>query len=355
MLLIADDLTGAADSAVAFACHGHAARILLGAKEVPASSEGLTAINLESRDMPEEQLAGSNAILRSALDSAELCYRKIDSMFRGNTFTEIALIARMQLGIPMVLAPAHPTLGRRVLQGDLHWRDSVQEGIVAIETSLHQRGIHTTLIEQSKLSCLSQELARDHAENTPVFLCDAGTQADLEQIVDVVLSTQRKVLWCGSGGLALALAKQVSSFATPQTDRHPHGNHVLFFIGSDHPVTLRQSEALRQMLPENATIFQVLRARTSETEIQTWLGNIDRNNIGCVFMTGGDTAMQVCRAMGVQELQVLSEFEPGVPLTRIRGGILDGVDALLKSGGFGQPDLLCRIAKEYGSIKENLQ
>jgi uncharacterized protein YgbK (DUF1537 family) len=63
-------------------------------------------------------------------------------------------------------------------------------------------------------------------------------------------------------------------------------------------------------------------------------------------MTGGDTAHFVCRALDIQALHLEREFAPGIPLATAEGGPFDGVSVVLKSGGFGEPDLLCRLLEK---------
>ena len=66
-------------------------------------------------------------------------------------------------------------------------------------------------------------------------------------------------------------------------------------------------------------------------------------------MTGGDTAHFVCRTLGIHALLLQREFAPGVPLAIAEGGPFDGVSVVLKSGGFGEPDLLCRLLRDMPS------
>ena len=65
------------------------------------------------------------------------------------------------------------------------------------------------------------------------------------------------------------------------------------------------------------------------------------------MVTGGDTAMHLCRALEVGAIELQREFARGVPAGILRGGAMDGVTVLTKSGGFGDRDLLSRVAAEY--------
>ena len=94
-------------------------------------------------------------------------------------------------------------------------------------------------------------------------------------------------------------------------------------------------------------LVPVKRGITTELDISSALKWIRPNNISCLFMTGGDTAILVCRALGIQGLQLQDEFAPGLPRGLALGGTLAGSPVILKSGGFGETDVLCRIVEAY--------
>ncbi len=89
--------------------------------------------------------------------------------------------------------------------------------------------------------------------------------------------------------------------------------------------------------------MHVMFDQTSAEEIRAAISAHDPSRIGCLFMTGGDTAHFICRALGIHALRLQREFAPGVPLAIAEGGPFNGVSVVLKSGGFGDPDLLCRL------------
>lgn len=64
---------------------------------------------------------------------------------------------------------------------------------------------------------------------------------------------------------------------------------------------------------------------------------------GGLIVVGGDTLSTVLEATVTDQLDVLGEVRPGLPLVRVRGGALDGASMVTKSGGFGSPDLLASL------------
>ncbi|HEX2514074.1 MAG TPA: nucleotide-binding domain containing protein, partial [Chloroflexota bacterium] len=63
-----------------------------------------------------------------------------------------------------------------------------------------------------------------------------------------------------------------------------------------------------------------------------------------LILTGGETALAVCQAMGGTSIEVLGEALPGAPLGVLRGPGWE-VPLATKSGGFGAPDALLRTAE----------
>ena len=69
------------------------------------------------------------------------------------------------------------------------------------------------------------------------------------------------------------------------------------------------------------------------------IGKIVRGLMDCqpagLFLTGGDTAVAVCRELGVHAIEVLSEVSMGIPLGKLVGGIRPGLRVVTKAGAFG--------------------
>jgi len=59
-----------------------------------------------------------------------------------------------------------------------------------------------------------------------------------------------------------------------------------------------------------------------------------------LVMSGGDTAADICLAIGAERLHLRGEVANGIPWGVLRGGLADGLPLVLKSGGFGAPDAL---------------
>ena len=64
-----------------------------------------------------------------------------------------------------------------------------------------------------------------------------------------------------------------------------------------------------------------------------------------IFLTGGDTAVSVCRAQGVGSIDILAEVLPGIPLGQLVGGCCPGLRVVTKAGAFGGDNAIVESVK----------
>lgn len=366
-LIVADDLTGACDSAVAFAGRGLEVEVPLWSSDDPSSAD-VCAVSTESRDIPEGiAVERVRAALSQTPATAEV-FKKIDSVFRGNTFAEIRAAVEVFPSALVVMSPAYPALGRTVKDGVLHIEDGTQKRAIDLWEGLHRSGIGDPVLSpaaasQEKLAAAMRKATRTASR---LVLCDAEREQDLQAVVQAVRSLDRRVLWVGSGGLAQALAYDLPQSAERRIDEERDGP-VLLFVGSDHAVTTKQVAALKQAaevgefaleactgqtIQEHVLVLKVSRGITTEQQIRQALSSTGDKGLRCCLLTGGDTAAFVLRASGVRSLRLTGEFAPGLPQGVAQGGVLDGVPVILKSGGFGREDVLCQIADRFTGRRE---
>ena len=349
LTILADDLTGACDAAVAFVAMCDPVRVQINSElsNRELSNGGrIQAITTDSRDLPVSE---ANVLIESVvarLPSSTELFKKIDSVFRGNTVAEIAATLQHAVFDLAIIAPAYPALGRTVLKGVLHISGDASAGRtlpltdLLADTGCSRASLPIGLSAHESAAALRSCLSKPK----PAILCDASSQEDLALVVGAARSLGNHILWIGSGGLAHALAADLPLLKSKPAI-HPRTGCAIFFIGSPHPVTRAQVDHLRSYTNHSSamTLVPVVLAETSVDDIRRAAATHDAAQIGCLFMTGGDTAHFVCRALGIRALRLEREFAPGVPLAIAEGGLFDGVPVVLKSGGFGEPDLLYRL------------
>jgi len=360
-LLIADDLTGACDAAAPFAARGHAtaARLVAGGD---AAGLDVLAVTTESRALPAAALRGVFERTALALAGVEsrMIFKKIDSTLRGNVGMEVALAAEVFACDAAIVTPAFPAMNRIVEAGWLRVAGASFEP-VGMAAFWSAQGFACAHVSPEGLDAAL-------ASGMRFVSVDAGSDADLDAIVRCGLGSPRRILWAGSAGLASALARvgQASWPASGKAGQEacPTGAMpVLFCLGSDHPVTLEQERnliAARGALALDAltaapeciaatlaggrhVALRIPYGRVSVERARRLLGGLR----GALMLTGGDTASLACRALSAAGIRLHHEVAPGIPRGALMGGPFHGAPVVTKSGGFGAPDALIRIADYF--------
>lgn len=346
--LVADDLTGALDSAAELTglCGPVPLRWVAGGEVA-----GSLALDTGTREASRERAIAKVRAVAPALGGADIAFKKIDSLLRGHVAAELATCLEMGGWRHVVLAPAFPAQGRITRGGHVLVRQA--DGALApIAPDL-----------AALLAAEGLQLQRgDPAAALPPGLCvfDAEEDADLARIVALGRTASGPVLWCGSGGLARALAGEAAAEATTVL-RGP----VLGLFGSDQPITARQlaacgDHALAITTGDDAAAAQVARrmevAGVAMVSVALPAG-LDRAEAaqgiaaalagltqrlpppGTLIVAGGETLRAICAARGARGLEAVGIVQPGVPRSVLCGGAWDGVAVVSKSGAFGGPTL----------------
>lgn len=80
--------------------------------------------------------------------------------------------------------------------------------------------------------------------------------------------------------------------------------------------------------------------------------SIEVNSLSGMILTGGDMAVHICRAIGVNSIKIISEIDSGVPLGYIESDNLEKLFIVTKAGAFGKSDVFIksiRAIKEFGA------
>jgi uncharacterized protein YgbK (DUF1537 family) len=67
-----------------------------------------------------------------------------------------------------------------------------------------------------------------------------------------------------------------------------------------------------------------------------------------LVVSGGETLRQVCEAVEADHLEIVGQFEPGIPQSLLRGGVWSGSMVVSKSGAFGDREFLRRLLAQVG-------
>ncbi|MFE1975566.1 four-carbon acid sugar kinase family protein [Streptomyces hygroscopicus] len=222
---------GEGDSGAPTAAHPpHRHNDALAASRPPHPGEA-TVLDLDSRYRPAAEAAEAvrDALRLSSPDGDTLVLKKIDSLLRGNLAAEIGALAEDGAGV--VLAPALPVGGRVVRSGVVYvngvalhesdaWRLEATPAPRSIAEALD--GLPTTPIPLSTVRAPGHWLLsalRTATDDGRVAVCDAETDADLDTIVEASLAAGPRLRLVGSGGLALALGRLLAATPSPTVTR----------------------------------------------------------------------------------------------------------------------------------------
>lgn len=123
ILIIADDLTGAADCAVACGISKRKVIVAFGKTGGGIDAEVLS-LDAGTRELDAQSAATEveKIMRRHAQDAGQVVFKKLDSTLRGNVASELKAVLKVQRELRgksavIVLAPAFPVNGRTTVQG----------------------------------------------------------------------------------------------------------------------------------------------------------------------------------------------------------------------------------------------
>lgn len=404
--VVADDVTGATDVAVAFRRNGLRSAIYFGTPEVALIDADFDAavIALKTRTIPAPRAVALSIQAARALEAvgAGQLYFKYCSTFdstpSGNIGPVLDALMKLVATDLVVGTPSSPEHGRTTYRGHLFVNDQLL-------SESHMRSHPLTPMVDSSLTRLMGAQARGRAELLSLESVREGPPAIRESIRaargrarylfpdaitdDDLLLVARELLdeplIAGAAGLAGALARAVVERRGARQSAVEWGTpegRAAVLVGSCSRRTLEQIEhmrragrdsfhldALRHPSPDKLS-RQALRWYDSLTlgqapliyssvssaelhEVQSSLGvehsaeileaamgqiavGLRDRGVTRFVAAGGETSGSIIEALGIRGGIVGVEAARGVPWIHTN----DGLDVLLKSGNFGEPDLL---------------
>lgn len=385
LIILADDLTGAADTAAHAFAAGLPATLFLEPVPPPWPA-GAVAFSSDSRCLPPAEAARQVRTLVASLQApAAIWYKKIDSTLRGNIGAELEAMLPA-LGLPeqpavAVVCPAFPAQGRGLSGGMLvlAGRQDPPLYLPALIAGETVRPVALVPLEivQKGTGALGVAFRTAAAQGAQILVVDALSESDLAAVVAATQTALPHALLCGSAGLIEPLARSLvtADLAAPR----PQPIHVrpplLAVVGSGSAMAHRQVAALRE--ERDILVVEVDPARGAPVEPE-WTGKRgvvlhlpqpgadiplegERARLwaaflaetaarlakdlqpGLILVVGGDTLVYTLERMGIWQLEVLAELMPGIPLL---AGVRDGGERTMivtKAGSFGDEQTLVRL------------
>ena len=266
VVVVADDLTGAADAAIHFI--PAAGEMLLLDMErpvperIPADTSGF-ALNTASRNLGSREavrLVTRAAEFLSSL-SLRLIYKKMDSQLRGRPGLEIETL-RKGLGLACAfVAPAYPEQGR-ITRDAVHLVHGIpvaegeagKDPVTPVTRSslpeliAEQAGVRTSHVYLKDLDQGIEEVYRKIGgfmkQGVRVITFDAVHREHLDMVARLGLERFSGTLLAGSAGLALSAAALVNTGSLRTQPSLPLCRSLLFACGSASRVLHQQADRL---------------------------------------------------------------------------------------------------------------
>lgn len=408
-LILADDLTGAADCAIAFRRQGAKATVGWG-NAYPTIDERtqVFSYNTDSREQNSKDSADiEEYTLKKLWSPKAFLFCKIDSTLRGQPVAIIAatisfLKQHTGRGIG-VLAPAFPATGRVTKNGkilvnsielentELWHRDHTYQ-TSDMKQIVEEIGLKAVVIGVDTLRQDDKKFARDivqiEKENDQlVFIFDAETAEDLQKIADVFAQADSSHFFIGSAGLAHAFAARCPAKRRHENIAINSKGGIMIVVGSLAEASRLAAKKLlatriiqhfpitpEALLEDGATIREVAHNiehvlnAGGDVMVEITMGRHVDMSLGAQLAhklalslkgtgqylagfaaTGGETASYLMDALGINGIILEDEIEPGVSL-----GVTQGtteVPVATKAGAFGDENSLVKIFDRLTAIR----
>ncbi|WP_079476395.1 four-carbon acid sugar kinase family protein [Marinococcus halophilus] len=269
--IVADDLTGANDSGVQCARYGYRPSVAVNASDTNAfvHKEALI-IDTDSREMASEQAYRTvkDAVRPLTESPPKLMYKKIDSTMRGNLGTELDALYEAFSPDFILVNPAYPENGRRVINGDLYVNDKslTETGISTLpnqsvissavidllQAQSSNKAYHLTEGEISSVE-LPALLKRLKTEGVVYLSFDGETEKQMVNQSRALAAAGYDLIWAGSAGIMKFLPEiyrlSGSESSAGKADRLHECESVLVVAGSRSDITQKQKAHLEADYP----------------------------------------------------------------------------------------------------------
>ncbi|XKM14409.1 four-carbon acid sugar kinase family protein [Orbaceae bacterium ac157xtp] len=269
--------------------------------------------------------------------------------------------------------------------------------ILAQQTPLKSYELSLDIIKNGQLApTINEQLAK----GIKLFIIDTETNQDLQSIVEQIKTIKNKLLLVGSAGLIqflptdfnkkelshsqnkksplLVIAGSMSETTQAQIEyalKHGENWHIIdldinncipHFSNEDidryatqiNGALLKNQHVILRTCKNSDVRFQIedlckqhhISRQQLGEHIASCLGKISqRISIKNLFLTGGDIAIAVAKALGANGFYIEGEVTAGVPFGKlIKGTQKQDYRIFTKAGGFGEPDILIKSLDYIG-------
>ena len=356
MLVIADDITGAAEIAGIAFRQGQQVRLFCGSSTYDATNgyKGITVIATDTRSMTEaEAVAEMKHIISSIIRHPSFIFKKTDSALRGHVVAELTSLMQSTGYCRAVYLPANPSKGR-----------IISDGVYFINGKpIHETDFSFDPEFPARTSSLKERFP--NAEGAGIIMPDAESLDDIRRIIETY--NDGKTLFAGAADLfALLVEPETKGTKQEKSIEAYSRENTLILCGSTQSKPLNLGIPLSHMPREvydgssdlsrwDTTGYQEQHSlilsiphthrtgKKAAVHLRTVMAEMTRQLVtkhcpGYLIIEGGATAWATLQALGWNEFDVVRQIAPGVVQMRATCGTL----VTLKPGSYPWGGLFTR-------------
>ena len=346
MIVIADDITGAAEMAGIAHSHGFPVRLVCGCG---TATNGTTVIATDTRSMTEEEAVAETQRIASSLPKqggvgGGSLFKKTDSALRGHVVAELSALMEATGYQRTVYLPANPSKGRVIRAGTYYINN----------TPIHETAFSYDPEFPATTSVLKERFP--DAESKGILMPDAENTADIRKVIADY--DDGHTLFAGAADLFEATIGTIGTIDTIGTIAP---KSTLFLCGSTQsqpldlgiPVTampldiydgskdilpwLKEAERLYTQqgslmitIPHRHRTGKEVAIHLRETTARLIQYLVEKQQSQQLIIEGGASAFATLRHLGWNELEVVSQLAPGVIKTKAPNGTF----VIMKPGSY---------------------
>lgn len=393
LVIIADDLTGANDTGVQFIKNGQkvfvTSQLYFKDIEQEMLKNDILVINTESRFLSKE--IAYNKLFELGLflknKKVESIYKKIDSTFRGNIKEEI-LGLKNSLGLEKTfVVSAFPKVKRQVVNGSIFVNGELLENSVFAKDPKNpiKKSFIPEILQIQNYNIIRASDIKESELLKEYIIFDSFDDSDLKMISKFLNAYDENYLLVGTGGLAeylnINFISKINILISGSANEVSH-NQILELLQDEkilsHVINLKNLkidstkvikeviQKFEKSLQEKKDFLIYSEKNLSYNQVQEdsyiLMNAIKKisnelltrysSNINNIFITGGDTAINVLEANQINGITIKGEIEPGIPYGKIIYNQNEYI-IVTKAGGFGQPYSLKNVLKFFRGVETN--
>ncbi|KIR01456.1 Dihydrodipicolinate synthase [Lachnospiraceae bacterium TWA4] len=251
LFIIADDFTGALDTAVKLTAKGILSRVLVVNGPLDFESQQMKDASVLVVDAETRHLTAKDAydvvyrIVKEAVRAKiPYIYKKTDSALRGNIGSELAAVLDAANEKKLAFIPAFPKMNR-VTKNGIHYIDEVpvHQSVFGIDPfePVKYSLVKDIIQSQSKVAVVNHYLQQfnQDADAQGIHIYDATTQEDMKKIANYLEERNETYLLAGCAGFAEELPSLLK-LERKTSELVAYNKNLLMLCGSVNPITIKQ-------------------------------------------------------------------------------------------------------------------